>query len=100
MVSKQTRKKTETPVISVQNLVTILTKHSQFFENSSKKHVNFTEKLTNSKLSFANFEKVSHGVFTEFVYKFYGAIVKLRGRTLLVCAPSRLSKIVLEAKRL
>jgi hypothetical protein len=42
-------------------------------------------------------KKVSHGVFTEFVYKFYGAIVKLRGRTLLVCAPKRLSKKVLEA---
>ena len=40
---------------------------------------------------------MSHGVFTEFVYKFYGAIVKLRGRTLLVCAPKRLSKKVLEA---
>ena len=53
----------------------------------SKKHVDFTEKLTN-KLSFAkSLKKVSHGVFTEFVYKFYGAIVKLRGRTLLVCAP-------------
>ena len=85
----------------MQNLLTILTKHPQFFENSSKKHVNFTEKLTN-KLSFANFEKVSHGVFTEFVYKFYGAIVKLRGRDSSsgVHQDVRLSKIVLEAKRL
>ena len=65
----------------------VLTKHSQFFEYLSKKHVDFTEKLIN-KLSFAkSLKKVSHGVFTEFVYKFYGAIVKLRGRTLLVCAP-------------
>ena len=65
----------------------------------SKKHVDFTEKLIVNKLSFAkSLKKVSHGVFTEFVYKFYGAIVKLRGRTLLVCAPKRLSKKVLEAR--
>ena len=75
--------------------LTILTKHSQFFENLSKKHVDFTEKLT---------EKFSLRIWISVTWCFHRICVQILRRNSQterkdssgVCT-KRLSKKVLEA---